>query len=118
MVKIFTILGTCIQIVCLCQGETLNFDNAKPGSPPRGWTVAMTHRGGPPRWEIVADESAPTKPNVLAQVSNDRTAGRFPLLVYDRTRLANGTLSVRFKTISGAVDQAAGLVWRYRDPDN
>ena len=118
MVKIFTILGICIQIVCPCQGETLNFDSAKPGLPPPGWTVAMTHQGGPPRWEIVADESAPTKPNVLAQVSNDRTAGRFPLAVYDRTRLANGTIRVRFKTISGAVDQAAGLVWRYRDPDN
>ena len=27
-------------------------------------------------------------------------------------------LSVRFKPVSGAVDQAAGLVWRYRDKDN
>ena len=25
---------------------------------------------------------------------------------------------VRFKTISGARDQAAGLVWRYKNPDN
>jgi hypothetical protein len=27
-------------------------------------------------------------------------------------------LSVRFRPISGRVDQAAGLVWRYRDQDN
>src|SRR5258708_24742028 len=33
-------------------------------------------------------------------------------------QVANGTISVKFKTMSGAVDQAAGLVWRYRDPDN
>jgi hypothetical protein len=28
------------------------------------------------------------------------------------------TISVKFKAISGSVDQAAGIVWRYRDPDN
>jgi hypothetical protein len=27
-------------------------------------------------------------------------------------------VSVRFKPVRGAVDRAAGLVWRYRDPDN
>ncbi len=30
----------------------------------------------------------------------------------------NGTLSVRFKAISGWVDQAGGLVWRYLDENN
>jgi hypothetical protein len=51
-------------------------------------------------------------------VSTDRTAGRFPLAIYDHARVANGRLSVRFRTISGNIDQAAGLIWRYRDPDN
>jgi hypothetical protein len=31
---------------------------------------------------------------------------------------ADVDLSVRFRPISGRVDQAAGLVWRYRDQDN
>ena len=25
---------------------------------------------------------------------------------------------MKFKTISGGADQAAGLIWRYKDPDN
>ena len=29
-----------------------------------------------------------------------------------------GTLIVKFKVVSGVVNQAAGLVWRYRDPNN
>jgi hypothetical protein len=78
----------------------------------------MTHKGGAPKWEIVRDDSAPSKPNVLGQLSQDVTGGRFPLAVYDKASIKNGTLSVKFKAISGGVDQAAGLVWRYKDPDN
>ena len=78
----------------------------------------MTHQGGAPRWEVLANDSAPSKPNVFAQVSSDATAGRFPLAIYDKARLKDGALSVRFKTVSGTTDQAAGLVWRYRDPEN
>jgi hypothetical protein len=82
------------------------------------WTVAMTHAGGAPKWEIRRDDSAPSKPNVFAQVSTDRTAGRFPLAIWDRASLKDGSISVRFKAISGAVDQGAGLVWRYKDANN
>lgn len=32
--------------------------------------------------------------------------------------MQNGEVSVRCKSISGEVDQACGLVWRYRDPNN
>ena len=103
---------------CTCFAETINFDNATPGSVPAGWTVAMTHKGGAPRWEVIKDDSAPSKPNVFAQVSKDATGGRFPLAVYDKVNLKDGTLSVKFKAISGGADQAAGLVWRYKDPDN
>jgi Domain of Unknown Function (DUF1080) len=98
--------------------QTIGFDSAPAGVAPPGWTIAMTHKGGAPKWEILKDDSAPSAPNVLAQVSTDATGGRFPLAVYDKASLKDGMLSVRFKTISGAVDQAAGLVWRYRDPEN
>ncbi len=32
--------------------------------------------------------------------------------------LRDGTITAKFKTISGTVDQGAGLVWRYKDPNN
>ncbi len=98
--------------------QTVNFDSAAVGSVPAGWTVAMTHTGGAPKWEVIKDETAPSKPNVLAQVSDDKTGGRFPLAIFDQANFADGSLSVRFKAVSGSVDQAAGLVWRYRNPDN
>ena len=98
--------------------QTINFDNAAPGTVPADWTVAMTHKGGTPKWEVVKDDTAPSRPNVFAQTSNDRTGGRFPLAVYEKSNLKDGVLSVKFKTISGNTDQAAGLIWRYKDPDN
>ena len=101
-----------------CFAETINFDNSAAASVPACWTVAMTHKGGAPKWEVVKDDSAPSKPNVFAQVAKDSTGGRFPLAVYDRASLKDGTLSVKFKAISGNTDAAAGLIWRYKDPDN
>jgi hypothetical protein len=100
------------------RAQSIDFDNATVGAVPAGWMIAMTHTGGAPRWEVLKDDSAPSKPNVLAQVSTDRTAGRFPLAIWDRASLKDGTLTVKFKAVSGTVDQGAGLVWRYRDPNN
>ena len=60
----------------------------------------------------------PSPPYVLAQLSQDRTAGRFPLAIWSGTSIRNGEVSVAFKTVSGAIDQAAGIVWRYQDPNN
>jgi hypothetical protein len=107
-----------LAAAALCGAQTINFDSAAAGSVPAGWTVAMTHAGGAPKWEIRADATAPSKPNVLAQVSDDKTGGRFPLAVWEKASFTDGSLTVKFKPISGTVDQAAGLVWRYKDPDN
>jgi hypothetical protein len=46
------------------------------------------------------------------------TAGRFPLAIYSGATFRDGELSVRFKPVSGSVDQAAGLVWGYLDRNN
>jgi hypothetical protein len=98
--------------------QTIGFDSSPVGALPQGWADHMTHRGAPPRWQVSRDDSAPSRPNVLAQLSSDRTAGRFPLAIFNGALLKDGTLSVCFKPVSGVVDQAAGIVWRYQDPDN
>jgi hypothetical protein len=100
------------------KAEIFTFDADPAGALPAGWTSAMTHAGRAPKWEVVADAAAPSKPNVLAQLSNDATDGRFPLAILDKANFKDGELSVRTRAISGHVDQGAGLVWRYRDPNN
>lgn len=98
--------------------QVVNFDKDRPGAVAQGWSQAMTHEGGAPEWEVVQDASAPSKPHVLAQTSTDNTSGRFPLAILAASRLRDGSVSVRFKTISGERDQAAGIVWRYQDTEN
>jgi hypothetical protein len=100
------------------EAALFDFDSAALQSIPAGWLVAMTHDGGPPRWEIARDDPARAEERILAQLSDDRTAQRFPLAILMTETFVDGDVSVRFKTISGRVDQAAGLVWRYRDKDN
>jgi hypothetical protein len=96
----------------------IDFELPDVGQLPPGWSVAMTSEGGAPRWVVERDPTSPAGEKVLAQLSDDRTSGRFPLAIYDAAEITNGEITVRFKPISGRVDQAAGLVWRYRDPNN
>lgn len=97
---------------------TINFDQQPLGPPGKDWIVAMTHEGGAPQWEILAGETPSPKGRMLAQTSTDKTSGRFPLAVYAGASLTDGSVSVRFKPVSGERDQAAGIVWRYQNPDN
>ena len=118
--KLRITIGSILALTAfpVCHAQTINFDRSQPGSVPDGWTIGMTHAGPAPKWEVLKDQSAPSPPNVFAQTSTDRTAGRFPLAIWDRASLKDGTLTVKFKAISGTVDQGAGLVWRYRDANN
>jgi hypothetical protein len=99
-------------------GEIMPFEHCTSGGLPPRWTVSMTHAGGAPKWGLVADATAPTPPCAFAQLSTDPTAGRFPLAIWEGAAFRDGEVSVSFKPVSGAVDQAAGIVWRYRDANN
>src|SRR5713101_2946181 len=104
--------------VLALSAETINFGSDAPGAVPKGWSVFMTHPGGAPKWEVVADKTAPSKkPYVVGQTSQSPDDNRFPLLIYDNSNVKDGEVSVSFKPISGKIDQGAGVVWRYQNPD-
>src|SRR3954464_3448732 len=98
--------------------QVIRFDREILGTVPVGWTLATTHPGAPPRWESIRDESAPSPSTVCAQLSQDKAAGRFPLAVWNGVSIRDGEISVAFKAVDGSIDRAAGIVWRYQDPDN
>jgi hypothetical protein len=56
--------------------------------------------------------------HVLAQIDADETDYRFPMAVADAPTLRDLRLEVRCKPVSGKTDEACGLVFRSRDPDN
>ena len=98
--------------------QTINFDTDEPQKSPKYFTTALTGKGKAGNWVVTKDETAPSKPNVLAQTDMDATSYRFPLCVLDSVAATDVDLNVRFKPVKGKVDQAAGLVWRYKDHDN
>lgn len=95
---------------------TENFDSGKAGSVPSGWVAKITG-AGEPRWSIERDDSAPSAPFVLKQGAWTPNPS-FPLCVRQDASLKDGFVEVKFKPLSGTNDQAAGLVWRYRDAEN
>ncbi|MBI3671013.1 MAG: hypothetical protein HY237_14690 [Acidobacteria bacterium] len=95
-----------------------NFDRDTQGKAPAGFTSALTGQGHPGQWVVTKDSSAPSPPNVLAQTSTDKTDYRFPLAIAEGTNYRDFVLRVKFKTISGTVDQGAGLVFRLKDKEN
>jgi hypothetical protein len=93
--------------------ETVNFDRDAVGLLPAGWKAGVTGRGTP-KWTVEADGTAPSPPNVLRQSGS----GTFPWCVRPDVSIADGSVEVKFKPISGREDAAGGLVWRWKDGDN
>jgi hypothetical protein len=95
-----------------------NFDSDPVGQLPKKFHSALTGSGAESKWVVMADPSASSKPNVVAQTSTDKTDYRFPLLIAEEGSFRDVDLSVRFKAVSGSIDRAGGLVFRLRDPNN
>jgi len=92
---------------------TVDFDQLPPGGWSAEWHATATG-DGMALWTVVAEDTAPSPPNVLRQ------SGRatFPLCLKRDPHLQDGFVQVKFKPVSGKEDQAGGVVWRARDADN
>jgi hypothetical protein len=114
-------------VFCICAlvcaaltatAQTIDFNKDKAGEPPKGFSTALTGQGKTGVWIVTKDDTSPPQGNVLAQTDGDATSYRFPLCVHDGITVKDADISVKFKAVSGKKDQAAGIVWRYRDQDN
>jgi len=109
---------TAVALLCLLEVNAMAVDTARfetdpIGAPPKGWTATSTGRGAP-KWTVEQDQTASSKLKVVKQ--SGRAA--YPLLLKDDTNITDGFIAVKFKTIAGSEDRAAGLVWRARDANN
>ena len=76
------------------------------GQPPKGFDFGHTAKAGSPgKWVVQADGTN----KFLAQSTADATRSRFPVAVAADVTTADVDISVRFRPVSGQVDQAA--VW-------
>jgi hypothetical protein len=112
------VLATVLSLVpALAGAQGIAFADAPVGVMPKDFEPMQTGPGQPGRWEVVEDNKA-SGGRALAQVSQDPTDSRFPLLIYMPTVPADVEVRTRLRPVSGKVDQAGGLAVRLLDPDN
>ena len=101
----------------LVQGatRTIDFSDDTVGQSPKGFGFGHTAKVGAPGTWVIQAEGAN---KYLVQTDADATGARFPVAVVSDVTAADVDLSVRFKPVSGRVDQAAGLVWRFGNDNN
>ena len=96
-----------------------NFDTDAPGTLPAGWSLHQTNpTNAMATWQVMADPTAPSKPNVLALTETQNYDGTFNMAIADGTSYRDLDLSVRVKAVTGSEDQGGGPVWRFRDENN
>jgi hypothetical protein len=101
--------------VVTAASRTVDFNQDATDQPPKGFEFGHTAGvGRPGKWIVQAEGSN----KFLVQTDADSTRSRFAVAVLSDVSAADVDLSVRFKPVSGRVDQAAGLVWRYQDENN
>jgi len=91
--------------------KTWKFDNDRPGVLAEGFYAAAG------QWKVMPDASAPSKPNVLAQMANSSNE-TFNLALVAGTSYRDVDLTVKMRAIGGAKEQGGGLVWRAKDARN
>ena len=92
--------------------ESANYDATRQGELPSGWSTAPSHE-----WGVRSDKTAPSHPNVFkgAPAASGQST---PLAVFDKVVCKDGDLSVKFRIDGSQHGNAAGIVWRYQDPNN
>jgi 3-keto-disaccharide hydrolase len=116
MVSLFVIcIVATMTIVVIGATRKVDFSDDAVGQAPKGFEFGHTAKAGAPgKWVVQAEGTE----KYLAQVDPDSTRSRFPVAVVADVSAADVDLSTRFKPVSGRVDRAAGLVWRFLNEDN
>ena len=110
------VIALSADVLTAAEVVTESFESFPLNALPAGWTNAVTGVGSA-RWTVQQDATAPAGRQVLEQ-SGLTPKPSFPLCLCGEPALRDGFVEVRFKTISGTNDQAAGVVWRAQDAGN
>jgi len=123
----------CLFVARVLSAAELRVDlsSVPSGGLPPGFTPALCGEGQDPHWVVkMADDvgvgtEQDTPINqmtrhryVLAQVSDDPTDERFPLLIYEPQVMSDLELAVRLRVIGGKIAQMAGIAFRLQNPSN
>lgn len=94
-----------------------NFDSYQGGTTPADYG-AFESNSPPGMWVVKADDSAPSKPNVLAAQPAGNSSGYHIQVMPDSPDVSDAQISVKFKIMPGHTVEQAGLIIRFIDPSH
>src|SRR5262245_28617871 len=100
------------------KARTFTFGKADVGKVPAGWKADQTGQGKASVWQVVADDTAPSKSGFALAQTAESPDTVFNLCVATDTDYKDVEASVAFKAVKGEKDQGGGIVWRYQDANN
>ena len=107
-----------------------SFGEYSEGASPTNFQSALFGKGQPGEWKIQMDavpsafapltDKAPsvTKRGVMAQLNQDATDERYPILLLNQEIFRNFKFTTQIKMVGGLTEQMAGLVFRYQNASN
>lgn len=119
----------CVLVLsghALAGERVFDFGKYPAGQTPYGFKSVVGGGGKVGDWKIITEPSSSpetganpsSKRAVLAQLSQDSTDERFPMLVYDEETFGDFTLTTKFKLVDGLIEQMAGIAFRWQDTNN
>ena len=130
MRRAFCLLCLALSLPALGGELSFDFERLPLDEQPPGFTNLLYGKGRPGEWKIIMDDVPPLfapvttnapvliKQPVLAQLSRNPTDERFPLLIYEKEKFGDFTLTTKFKIVDGVIEQLAGIVFRVQDETN
>jgi hypothetical protein len=91
--------------------DAITFDTAKRLD---DFDFAASGDGRPGEWLVIDNDAG----RGLAQSDSEPAGNRVPFAIYRHFSARDVYVSTRFMTISGKIDQAAGVFVRFRSPDD
>jgi hypothetical protein len=111
-------LPLCVFILTACgpaasrgPADAITFDTAKRLD---DFDFAAAGTGRPGKWLVIDNDAG----RGLAQIETEPAEDRLPFAIYRPFSARDVYVSTRFMTISGKIDQAAGVFVRFRSPDD
>ena len=105
------LLAACGPTASRSPADAITFDTLRGLD---DFEFATAGDGKPGEWSIIENNAG----RVLAQIDTDPADNRFPLAIYRPFSGRDVYVSIRFMTISGETDQAAGIFVRFASVDD
>ena len=129
--RFFMILAGMFSLLRVHAAERIfNFSDSALDNSPTNFTSLVAGRGKPGEWRVLLDEVSPAlapltskapataSRAVLAQKAREPISPHFPMLIFDGDSFHDFKFTTRFKLMGGALDQSAGMVFRFQNESN